>query len=283
MNPNTDFATLLEQAHAVLLNRTASVAQLRDGAEQARGVVRGIDTESESAPQREAQILAGMASPGGPSMDYVLKALASLDDEFVTRALRRKVAVGLAAQLDERVREVEAREAAKPPEQVRREQEHARLEAQREALFARVPVLFRTDFMISKLGAAARSRTPRPVGSHVAYAQDYGVPRVLATQNVMTSTRLPGHWPPRYDDFARLEWPNSVYEEDEAIVGPLRQLCQKGAVSEDEVSRALDRAQATLLREFAQVCTAIRGYYPDGLPWPIALPSFTTPRALAAE
>ena len=64
MNPNTDFAAMLERAHAVLLNRTASVAQLRDAAEQARGVVRGIDTESESAPHREAQILAGMASPG---------------------------------------------------------------------------------------------------------------------------------------------------------------------------------------------------------------------------
>jgi predicted ABC-type transport system involved in lysophospholipase L1 biosynthesis ATPase subunit len=164
MTMNDNPIAALEQAHAALQNRAASVAQLRDAAEQARGVVRGIDTESESAPQREAQILTGMASPGGPSMDYVLKALASLDDEFVTRALMRKVAVGLAAQLDERVREVEAREAAKPPEQVRREQEQARREAEKEALFARIPVLFRTDFMASQFGKAAYSRTPPPQG-----------------------------------------------------------------------------------------------------------------------
>ena len=38
----------LEHARAVLLNPTASVAQLRGAAEQARRVVRGIDIESES-------------------------------------------------------------------------------------------------------------------------------------------------------------------------------------------------------------------------------------------
>jgi hypothetical protein len=282
MTMNDNPIAALEQAHAVLLNRTASTAQLRDAVEQALGVVRGIDTESEATPRREAQILAGMASPGGPSMDYVLKALASLDNEFVTRALRRKVAVGLAAQLDERVREVEAREAAKPPEQMRREQEQARLEAQREALFARVPVLFRTDFMISKLGQCAYSRIPPPRGRQVSYARTFDVQRVIATLDVMTATRVPG-WPPRHGDFARIEWPNSEYEEDEGIVGPLRRLCEKSVTSDDEVTIAVERAQGALLREFAQVCTAIRGYYPGGLPRFFALPSFTTARALAAE
>jgi hypothetical protein len=99
----------------------------------------------------------------------------------------------------------------------------------------------------------------------------------------MTETKLSGHWPPKYGDVTRIAWSNSEYEEDEAIVGPLRQLCQKGSVSEDEVTIAIDRAQASLLKEFAQVCTAIRGYYPEGFPRFIALPSFTTPRAMAAE
>jgi hypothetical protein len=271
-----------EQALVALRNPNASTSDLKGAADQARSAVRAIDGESEAGLAREAEILAGMASPGGPSMDYVLKALASLDDEFVTRALRRTVAVGLAAQLDERVRAVEAREAAKPPEQVRREQEHARLEAQREALFARVPVLFRTDHMISQLGKAAWSRTPRPVGSHVAYERDFTVPRVLG-QSVMESTKVPGQWPPRHGDFARIEWPNSEIEEDEAIVGPLRLLCEKSSISEDEVSRVLDRAQVTLIREFSQVCAAIRAHYQGELPRFVRLPSLAAPAMMAAE
>jgi hypothetical protein len=80
-----------------------------------------------------------------------------------------------------------------------------------------------------------------------------------------------------------MEWPNSEYEEDEAIVAPLRQICQKSSVSEDEITIAIDRAQATLLKEFAQVWAAIRSHYPEGYPRFIALPSITTARALAAE
>ena len=54
----------LEHARAILLNPTASVAQLRDAAEQARGVVRAIDAECEFAPEREAQILRGWHRQG---------------------------------------------------------------------------------------------------------------------------------------------------------------------------------------------------------------------------
>jgi hypothetical protein len=97
----------------------------------------------------------------------------------------------------------------------------------------------------------------------------------------MTATKVQG-WPPRHGDFARVEWPNSEIEEAEEIVAPLRLLCQKSAVSEDEVTIAIDRAQATLLREFSQVCSAIRGHYPDGLSRFIALPSIGA-HAMAAE
>lgn len=270
----------LEHARAVLLNPTASVAQPRNAAEQARGVVRGIDIESEFAPQREAQILAAMASPGGPSIEYVLKALVSLDDESASRMLTRKVATALAAALDVRAREIEAREAARDPAEVRREQEQARQEAEKEALFARIPALFRSDFLVSQLGKAACSRTPRPVGSHVAYERDFTVPRVLG-QSVMESTRVPG-WPPRHGDFARIEWQNSEFEADEKIVAPLRLLAEKSSCSEDEVAIAIDRAQGALLNEFGRVCAEIRRHYPDGLPRFIVLPPLATPR-MAAE
>jgi hypothetical protein len=272
----------LDQLLAILWNRSASVAQLRDAAAQAREAVTEIDAESEAAPSREAATLARMMSPGGPSTVHVLEELQKLDDESASRALRRKVATALAAALDVRVREIEAREAAKPPEQVRREQEQARREAELQALFARFPVLFRTDYVISLLGKSARSRAPRPQGRHTAYAIDFSVPRVLATQDVMTATRVPEHWPPRHSNFALIQQPNYMHEEIEDIVGPLRLLCQKSAVSEDEVSLAIDRAQAILLTEFARVCAGIRKHFPGELPRSIVLPAIGS-LALAAE
>jgi hypothetical protein len=101
-------------------------------------------------------------------------------------------------------------------------------------------------------------------------------------QSVMTATRVPERWPPKYGDVTRIEWPNSDVDEDEKIVGQLRELCQKSSVSEDEVSGAIDRAQASLLQEFAQVCAAIRSHYPGELPRGIALPSIGA-HAMAAE
>jgi hypothetical protein len=273
-------AAALERAHAALQNRAHSAAEFNAAADQARSAVRAIDTESESAPQREAQILAGMASPGGPSMDYVLKELQKLDDERASRALRRKVAVALGAHLDERVREIEAREAARDPAEVRREREQAEREAKLQALYARVPVLFRTDYMVSKFGKAAFSRTPAPQGRQVSYIRSFDVGRAL--QHLMTETKVPG-WPPRYGDFERITWPNSDVEEDESIVAPLRSLCERSSCSDAEVQIAIDRAQATLLNEFARVCAEIRGHYPDGLPRFFALPSIATARAMAAE
>ena len=118
-----------------------------------------------------------------------------------------------------------------------------------------------------------------PKARHVAYERNFTVPRAL--QHLMTATKVQG-WPPKHGDFARIEWPNSEIEEDEAIVGPLRLLSEKSSPSEDEVQIAIDRAQATLLNEFGRVCAEIRRHYPDGLPRFMALPSFTT-RALAAE
>ena len=112
-------------------------------------------------------------------------------------------------------------------------------------MFAKIPVLFRTDFMTSKLGKAAFSRTPAPQGRQVSYIRSFDVPRAL--QHLMTATKVQG-WPPKHGDFARIEWPNSEIEEDETIVGPLRLLSEKSSPSDDEVQIAIDRAQATLLQ-----------------------------------
>jgi hypothetical protein len=266
----------IEQAWLVLRDSNAKVDALKSAAAKAREAVAAIDSESDLAPEREARVLAGMTST---SIAEAQTALGRLDNESADRALARKIRVAIAEQLEHRMRAIEAAEAAKPAELRRREQEQAEREAKLQGLYARIPVLFRTDFMISKLGKAAFSRTPAPQGRQVSYIRSFDVPRAL--QHLMTATKVQD-WPPRHGDFARIEWPNSEIEEDETIVGPLRLLCEKSSPSEDEVQIAIDRAQATLLNEFGRVCTEIRRHYPEGLPRFIALPSLG-PTAMAAE
>ena len=155
-------------------------------------------------------------------------------------------------------------------------------EAKLQALFASVPVLFRTDFMVSKLGKAACSRTPRPQGSSCHVRTKFR-PSRASLQHLMAADEGAGMaaetWRLCTDRMAQLV----ISRRTRPSSAPLRQLSEKSSPSEDEVSLAIDRAQATLLNEFAQVCAEIRGHYPDGLPRFIVLPSFTTPRAMAAE
>jgi hypothetical protein len=266
----------IEQAWVILQNRNPKPAELKLAVEQARKAVAELDSENDRVPEREARVLAGMT---GTSIAEALKALGRLANESADRALVRKVDVAIAEQLEHRLRELEAIESAKPPEQRRREQEQAEREAKLRGLYARVPALFRSDFVVSKLGKAAFSRTPAPQGRQVSYIRSFDVPRAL--QHLMTATKVQG-WPPKHGDFARIEWPNSEIEEDETIVGPLRLLCEKSSPSEDELQIAIDRAQATLLNEFGRVCTEIRRHYPEGLPRFIVLPSLG-PTAMAAE
>jgi hypothetical protein len=267
----------LDQPWLVLRDSNAKASELKLAAEQARKAAAALDLESDQAPEREARVLAGIAVT---SIADTVLALRKLDDEMSDRALMRKVRIALADHLDERWRAIEAAEAAKDPAQRRREQETAAREAQLQALFTKIPTLFRTDFVVSQLGKTAWHSTPRPRGSHVSYIREFSVSRALG-QNVMETTKVPG-WPPRYSDFAQIEWPNSAIDENEAITAPLRRLCEKGTVSEDEAAIAIDRAQAAILREFAQTCESIRSHYPDGLPRFMALPEFTA-RARAAE
>ena len=66
-------------------------------------------------------------------------------------------------------------------------------------------------------------------------------------------------------------------------MAPLQLLAEKASVSDHEVTAAIERAQVELLREFAQVCTAIRAHYQGELPRFVSLPSLTSPAMMAAE
>jgi hypothetical protein len=166
----------IEQAWLVLRDSNAKVDALKSAAASARKAVAELDAEAEKAPEAEARILAGIA---GTSIADTVLALRKRDDEMSDRALMRKAGIALADHLDERWRAIEAAEAAKPAEQVRREREQAEREAKLQALFAKIPTLFRTDFVVAQLGKSAYSRAPRPVGRHTSYVQDFTVPRVL--------------------------------------------------------------------------------------------------------
>ena len=261
----------LEQALATLSNRNATAADLRAAASLARAAVRQTDAESEESPAREAEILAGMASAG---ILPTLEALGALDQEGERRAHLRKAATHLAATLDALAIDMAAAERARDPAVVR--------EAHLQALFAKIPSLLKTDVVISKLARSAYSRVPRPQGGHVGYVQTFNAPRVLATPDVLKSTKLPGFWPPKWSDYSLLERSDYEFEEDEAIVAPLRELCEKNSPSEDEVQIAINRAQHVLINEFARVCAEIRRHYQGGLPRSIALPSIGA-HAMAAE
>jgi hypothetical protein len=226
----------IEQAWLVLRDSNAKVDALKSAAAKAREAVAAIDSESDLAPEREARVLAGMTST---SIAEAQTALGRLDNESAARALARKIRVAIAEQLEHRMRAIEAAEAAKPAELRRREQEQAEREAKLQGLYARIPVLFRTDFMISKLGKGAFSRTPAPQGRQVSYIRSFDVGRAL--QHLMTETKVPG-WPPQYGDFERITWPNSDVEEDESIVAPLRRLCEKSSWSSAALKSPWKRA-----------------------------------------
>jgi hypothetical protein len=260
MNPNPDFAAMLEQALATRSNRTASSAELRAAAEQARSVVVAIDAENERSPQREAEILAAMVSK---SISETLTALAALDDEKSRRMLERKVATHLAATHDVRVHdrakfEAERDEARKPfAAETKRAHELAKRFAEYRTLAERIVGLFRSDALVARFGSNAYSRVPVR-GSHVSFVRTFRLPRVLATPERLTATRLLGFWPPKWNNFEGLEAPYRHDEEPDFIAGPVYELCQKSIISDGDIDRVVGRATALLVSEYSKVCAAIR-------------------------
>jgi hypothetical protein len=275
----------LEHARAVLLNRTASVAQLRDAAEQARGVVRGIDTESESAPQREARILAAM-SP----IAETLGALRAFADENTARALTRKIAVADASALDTRALDAVRADAAQAWERSPF--------AAYSTLAARACQLLVTDVTIRRLATNAYAQIPRGQSAAVGYRLGE-LPRTIATPRILSSMILPrfidvngnrdahNFWPPPSgSDDEKLKSPSFEFEADADLVAELAKLSE-GRTTHEAVDHALAKADAVLVSEFGKVITAIAelkardalGRMESG--W-ITLPS-TRAHAMAAE
>jgi hypothetical protein len=73
----------------------------------------------------------------------------------------------------------------------------------------------------------------------------------------LTATiKLPGHWPPRWNDFAVLER-RHFEEDDDDIIRPLRALINKRPCSEREVDAVIARTQTVLLAEYRKAIDAI--------------------------
>jgi hypothetical protein len=170
----------LKQALATLSNRTASSGELKAAAELARKAVSEIDAEHDSAPAREAEILAVMTSK---ALVETLEALEALDKVGEQRALMRKIGTALAAALDTRARDAEkaeeARNKARSPfqSQTRRAQELAKAFEGYPALASRVVELFVTDIAVRRLAKSAYSSVPRDPGSRaISRVDSFDVP-----------------------------------------------------------------------------------------------------------
>jgi hypothetical protein len=175
MNPNTDFAAMLERAYAALQNRTASAGELKTAAEAARAAVSAIDEAMAAATQRERQVLARMTPPPesylrSRSIAQTREALEALAGEDRTRMLDRKIAARFAADLDALARDAEAAEKARDEkrkpflDQTRRARDYTQRVAEAPKLFKQVVSQFSADIVIAHLGKGAWSRTPRPQG-----------------------------------------------------------------------------------------------------------------------
>jgi hypothetical protein len=256
----------LEQSLAVLSNAAASAATLKLAAEEARGVVRGIDEANEAAPKRRAGVLANTK----PLADMVAS-LEAIDGEDRTRALQREVAVAVAAALDVRARDSEkaeeARNKARSPfqSQTRRAQELAAAFATYPALATRGVELLVTDIAARRLAKSAYSSAPRHSGSSVGHIYEFSSPRVIATPEILQKTILPrvskgnridSYFPGRYGDLTIIERQDCEFDPDAGIVGELAEL-SRGAPTAEAVDRAVVKADARLLTEFAKVVASI--------------------------
>jgi hypothetical protein len=202
-------------------------------------------------------------------------------------ANRIEMAIAVAAELARTAHQLAEAEAVRDEkrkpffEQTRRAQGYAKQVATYPTLAARIPVLFRTDTMVSKLGESAYSRCPRQPGSHVAISRTFRISRAIATAAALKETRLPGFWPPRWSDYSVLDGPDCAIDEDATITAPLLEMCRTGPASSEAVDRCVAQAQGLLISEFGKAVGALRellrrdaevssadrdARYPDGAP-----------------
>jgi hypothetical protein len=268
-----------EQALRLLSQRVAPSAELSASAEEMRGAVRKIDEAEAAAPQHRASALTIPPTERAP--------------------LLAAIAVSIAAQLDVRacaVAEVEAfRDKARKPfeAETKRARDLAKRIGEAPKLFKQVVSQFQADIVIAHLGKSAWSRTPRPQGSQVGYDISFDdiVPRIIATQEALSSVRLPGF---SKHDFSALERAHHYEDTDSEYFGaviaqPLQELRElirnhderRVVLSDEGVARSVQRAQTALVTEYNETCGAIRellaldakitatdcaARYPDGAP-----------------
>jgi hypothetical protein len=75
----------------------------------------------------------------------------------------------------------------------------------------------------------------------------------------MAGTKLPEHWPPRYNDYSVLEQRRVPFEDEyDEIIRPLMAVLNK-PVSESEIDVAIARAQSAVLVQYRMAADAIGG------------------------
>jgi hypothetical protein len=291
----TDVIPALEQAAGVLADLAVTSVELSTAAESARASVSALDDAIASHPELKAEIFnriaPSAASPGTyrlrpHSISEAIDNLLAHERDGQVILARRAVAAWLAAALDAKGREVEKTEAAiaaaRTPfkAQARRVADLAKAFATYPALASRIVSLFRSDVLVARFGSNAYSRVP-VLGSHVSFVRTFRLPRILATPERLTATRLLGYWPPKYSDFSGLELAYYHDDERDGIAGPVYELCQKSIISDADVDRVVATAQALLVSEYKKTSAAIRellvlddsvtaadcaARYPDGAP-----------------
>jgi hypothetical protein len=288
-----DVIPALEQVAGVLADLASTSGDLDSAARLAHGAVSTLDDAIAAHPELRAESFNRVAPPAAPPGTYRLRphSISETVDNLLAHEregqviwARRAVAAWLANASDTRAREVEktenARDAARGPfaAQTRRVLDLAKAFATYPATAARIVGLFRSDTLIARFGSSAYSQVPVR-GSHVNYERTIRLPRIIATPERLTATRLLGYWPPKYSDFSGLE---SVYYPDiesDIIAGPVYELGLKGTVSNEDVDRVVAHAQTALVAEYNrsraeihelvalddQITAADRGArYPDG-------------------
>ena len=135
---------------------------LKLAADDARGVVRGIDEANEAAPKRRAGVLANTK----PLADMVAS-LEAIDERESNRALQREVAAAVAAALDDACAKLRRRlrlcATKRGSSQRSKSEPELAKPSSRLALYAPAHCcLFRSDSLVVKFGKIAYSRVPVP-------------------------------------------------------------------------------------------------------------------------
>ena len=280
-----DVIPALEQVAGVLANSAATSGEFSAAAELSCAAVRALDDALAGHQASKAEIFSAIAPPVAAPGKYQLRARSIVETAEAVLAhgrdceilsARREIAVWLGAALDVRAREAAKAEAARDEArkpfaaETKRARELAKRIGEAPKLFKQIVSQFSADIAIANLGKAAWSRAPRPQGRHAGYdiRFDNVVPRIIATQEALSSVRLPGF---SKHDLSALDRVFHHEDEDSEEFGAvmaqqvreLRELIRnhdqrRVAISDESVARAVARAQAVLVSEYDKTCRAIR-------------------------